>query len=158
MLITAFCTFGIVFPNWQRHLYQKNCENALSCSYSRFSDFFHIIYSVRWKISWDSVFNVSTLFRHKRMFGGGRIFYNLVVYNKCSSRTPHGKKVPVARLEKAESGNRSGGTKIIGKRNRACSFGVNALFPHGGNLQGQLLCPNPAANLAGVRERRSIIE
>ncbi len=72
----------------------------------------------------------------KECLGGGRIFYNLVVYNKCSSRTPHGKKVPVARLEKAESVDRSGGTIIIGKRNRARSFGVNALFPLGGKFAG----------------------
>ena len=101
---------------------------TLSYSYSRFSDSFHIIYIVRWEIAMDIIFSVSALFRHKRMFGDGRIFSNRVVYNKCDLQMPYGRKVPTVRLEKAESGNRSGGTKIIGKRNRACSFGVNALF------------------------------
>ena len=115
------------------HLVCKGClwggiSITLSCLYSRFSDSFHIIYIVRWEVAMGIIFSVSALFRHKRMFGDGRIFSNRVVYNKCDLQTPYGRKVPTVRLEKAESGNRSGGTKIIGKRNRACSFGVNALF------------------------------
>ena len=68
------------------------------------------------------------------MFWGGRIFYNRVVDKKYNLRTPYGRKVPDVRLEKAESENRSGGTKIIWKRNRAYSFGVNALIPLGGKI------------------------
>jgi hypothetical protein len=37
---------------------------AFSCFYSRFSEFFHIIFFVRWKRETALIFNVSELLRH----------------------------------------------------------------------------------------------
>ena len=64
--------------------YQKTFENTLSGSYSRFSDSFHIIYIVRWKVAEAVIFSNSALFQHQRMFLRGRIFVNRVVYNMLS--------------------------------------------------------------------------
>ena len=87
---------------------------TLSCLYSRFSDSFHIIYIVRWEIAMDIIFSVSALFRHKRMFGDGRIFSNRVVYNKCDLRTPYGRKLRSCVWKKPNPGIGAGEPKLLG--------------------------------------------
>ena len=60
------------------------------------------------------VFSVSALFRHQRMFLGGRIFRNRVVYKRCGVRNAEWDEISnrVFLWQKAESDDRNGGTMI----------------------------------------------
>ena len=88
---------------------------------------------------------------------GSAGFFAIVSYIITVARERRMGKKFQSRVSKKPNPLIGAGEPFVRLCNRAHSFGVNALFPFGGNTQGQLLCPNPAANLAGVRERRSII-
>lgn len=90
------------------------------------------------------------------MFIRGRIFFGCIEYYTLSRECRLGRKFQAFVLqEKAESNSGAGEPLGRGLASAGVFSGVNALF-HSGNLQGQLLCPNPAANLVGEKREEKV--